>query len=246
MRRNGPAALWLVRHAESTGNVAREVAERGGFELLDLAERDADVPLTDRGRRQARDLGKWLAGLPAEQRPTVAVSSSYRRALDTAHEALAALGAVPLHADERLRDRELGVFDLHTKAGIEARHPQEAVRRRRLGKFYFRPLGGESWADVVLRLRSVLGEVSLDLPGERVVCFTHEAPILLTRYIVEELSEDELMTIARSTRLAHCSLTMYERGPDGGLRLVAFNASGMLHERGATSRVEPDVRASSA
>ncbi|WP_214370394.1 histidine phosphatase family protein [Pseudonocardia sp. H11422] len=241
MRRYGPAALWLVRHAESTGNLAREVAESGGAELLDLAERDADVPLSALGRQQASALGKWLAGLPAQQRPTVVMSSPYRRALDTAREATAALGAVPLDVDERLRDRELGILDLHTKAGIEARHPDESARRRRLGKFYYRPPGGESWADVALRLRSVLGDASLDLTGERVVWFTHEAPILLTRYILEELVEDELMTITRSTSLANCSVTIFEREPGDGLRLLTFNATEMLDEHGASPTAEPDA-----
>ncbi|MHA6793504.1 histidine phosphatase family protein [Pseudonocardia bannensis] len=235
-----------MRHAESTGNVAREVAESGGAELLDLAERDADVPLSDLGRRQASALAKWLAGLPADQRATAAMSSPYRRALDTAREATAALGAVPLYVDERLRDRELGVLDLHTKAGIEARHPDESARRRRLGKFYYRPPGGESWADVALRLRSVLGDASLDLTGDRVVWFTHEAPILLTRYIVEGLSEAELMTIARSTTLANCSVTIFERDAADGLRLVVFNATEMLDEHGASPTTEPDVHSDPA
>jgi probable phosphoglycerate mutase len=243
MRRKEPAALWVIRHAQSTGNVAREVAEAGGAELIEIAERDADVPLSDLGRRQAAAVGKWMGSLPPEQRPNVALSSPYRRALDTAREALAVLGPeFPLFVDERLRDRELGVLDLHTAAGVLARHPEEAARRRRLGKFYYRPFGGESWADVALRLRSALGDATLDLAGERVVWFTHEAPILLIRYIVERLSENELMDIARSTVLANGSVTRYELDPGGALQLVAFNVTEHLTEHGAQPTAEPDVR----
>lgn len=243
MPSNGPAALWLVRHAQSTGNVAREAAETNGAELLDLAERDADVPLSDLGEQQAKALGQWMAGLPPEEQPTLALSSPYRRALDTAVAVLAALDHVPLRVDERLRDRELGVLDLHTVAGILARHPDEAARRRHLGKFYYRAPGGESWADVALRLRSVLGDPMLDLDGGRIVWFTHEAPILLTRYILEQLSEEELMAVARSATVANCSLTRFECDPDAaGLRLLAFNVTPLLPAQGTRPTTESRVR----
>ena len=240
-----PAALWLVRHGQSTGNVASQTAESGGAELLDLDERDADVPLSDLGREQASALGRWMGGLPDEERPTLAITSPYRRAHDTARTALAELDGVPLRVDERLRDRELGVLDLHTTAGVLARHPDEAARRHRLGKFYYRPPGGESWADVALRLRAALGDPLLGQAGERVVWFLHEAPILLTRYIVEALSEAELMRIARSVQLANCGVSRFEGGPDD-LRLVAFNDVHPLPDEGARPTAEPGVRAEPA
>lgn len=201
------------------------------------------MPLSDQGQRQADAVGRWLAGLPQAHRPTVALSSPYRRARETARAALSGLDGVSLHVDERLRDRELGVLDLHTVAGILARHPEEAARRKRLGKLYHRPPGGESWADVALRLRAVLGDVKLDFAGERVVLFTHEAPVLLARYILEGLSEEELMRVARSTALANCSVTKYERGADQKLHLAAFNTTDMLDKEGARSTAEADVDA---
>ena len=58
-----PASLLLVRHAESAGNVARELAEANGDPLIDIALRDMDVPLSELGERQSRAVGLWLAGL---------------------------------------------------------------------------------------------------------------------------------------------------------------------------------------
>ena len=49
--------LWLVRHGESTGNVAATGAERAGAELIEIDVRDADVPLSQVGREQAEALG---------------------------------------------------------------------------------------------------------------------------------------------------------------------------------------------
>src|SRR5688572_4879383 len=56
-----PASLLLVRHAESLGNLAREAAEQSGAGFIDIAERDMDVDLSERGERQARAMGRWLA-----------------------------------------------------------------------------------------------------------------------------------------------------------------------------------------
>jgi probable phosphoglycerate mutase len=47
--------------------------------------------------------------------------------------------------DERLREKEFGILDRLTRAGIEEQFPDQAEFRRLLGKFYHRPPGGESW-----------------------------------------------------------------------------------------------------
>ena len=52
--------IWLARHGESAGNVASARAEVAGDELLAITTRDADTPLTDVGRRQAREVGTRL------------------------------------------------------------------------------------------------------------------------------------------------------------------------------------------
>src|SRR3954469_13229262 len=156
--------LGVVRHGESTGNVIATAAERDGVELIDIPERDADVPLSDTGREQAEAVGRWLVDLPADRRPDVAVVSTYLRARQTAALALEGLGLRPV-ADERLRDRELGVLDLPPGQGVRPRLPAESDRRKRLGKFYYRPPGGESWADVLLRLRSLRRDPRHEDPG---------------------------------------------------------------------------------
>jgi broad specificity phosphatase PhoE len=229
--------LAVVRHGESIGNAAAAEAEAGEAEVIDIAERDADVPLSDTGREQATALGRALAADP----PGVAVVSPYLRARQTAETALAGLH-VPVRVDERLRDRELGVLDLLTSHGVAARLPGEAQRRARLGKFYYRPPGGESWADVLLRLRSLLRDVRADHPDGRVVLFAHEALVLLVRYLVEGLDEAELMTIARRTTIANCSISSWRR-VDGLLRPETFNDVAHLHRDDAPVTRQEEVHA---
>ena len=39
-----PKRLWLVRHGQSEGNVARDAAHEAGLDVIDLDLRDVDVP----------------------------------------------------------------------------------------------------------------------------------------------------------------------------------------------------------
>src|SRR5438270_2350177 len=110
-----PESLWLLRHGESAGNVARDAAEASGLDMIEIALRDMDVPLSQRGEAQARAFGRWMATLPAGERPTAVVTSPYARAMMTADLALEAAGLragvdVDVVADERLREREFGVL----------------------------------------------------------------------------------------------------------------------------------------
>jgi 2,3-bisphosphoglycerate-dependent phosphoglycerate mutase len=229
--------LAVVRHGQSTGNVIAEHAERDGLETIDIPERDADVPLSDTGREQAAAVGQWLT----ENTPDVAIVSPYLRARQTAEIALGDTG-VPVVVDERLRDRELGVLDLLTGRGVQARLPGEAARRERHGKFYYRPPGGESWADVLLRLRALLREVREDHPDGRVVLFAHDATVLMIRYLAESLSEAELMAVASDTAVANCSVSSWRRA--GGMLVPdLFNHVEHLHREGATPTRQENVNA---
>ncbi|WP_324274822.1 histidine phosphatase family protein [Blastococcus brunescens] len=139
----GPSVLWLVRHGESMGNLADAQAQEAGAGRLELDVRDPDVELSDTGRAQAGALGTWLAALPEDERPTAVLSSPFARALTTAQLATADLG-IRVRTDERLRERDFGMFDRMTGAGIREQFPDEAARRDMLGKFYYRPPGGEA------------------------------------------------------------------------------------------------------
>jgi broad specificity phosphatase PhoE len=234
--------LGIVRHGESIGNVAATKAETDRVELIDILERDADVPLSQTGREQAAAVGRWLAELPRGQRPDVVVVSPYLRTVQTAELALDGLD-IPMVRDERLRDRELGILDLLTTHGIRTRLPAEATRRQRLGKFYYRPPGGESWADVALRLRSLLGDLRRDHADGRVLLVGHEAVVFLLRYLLENLTEADLTELARDSTLGNCSISSWRRGADGFLSLVDFNRVDHLRREGATPTREEEVHA---
>jgi broad specificity phosphatase PhoE len=152
------------------------------------------------------------------------LTSPYRRAADTARTAVESAGlALDVWPDERLRERDLGAFDGLTASGIRELHEVEAERRARTGKLYYRPPGGESWCDVALRVRSLLLTWREQHAGQRVAVVSHQAVIMCARFVLEELSEDELLSADRGDPLANCSLTTYTADPEGRLRLRTYN-----------------------
>jgi len=236
----GPSAVWLVRHGESEGNLADAQAHHAGAGRLHLDVRDPDVPLSDTGRAQAAALGRWLEALPERERPTAVLSSPFTRAVTTAQLATGPLG-LPVRTDERLRERDFGAFDGMTGAGIREQYPDEAGRRDLLGKFYYRPPGGESWADVALRIRSVLATEGLRYDCERLMIVAHQAVIMVFRYVLEELTEQELLEVDREQQVANASLTRYDRDADGNLRLTSFNDVDHLTAESEEVTEEPDA-----
>jgi broad specificity phosphatase PhoE len=230
----GLTELLLVRHGESQGNVAATLAGQAGAHVIEVPARDADVELSATGREQALALGRLFADFPEEQRAAAVWSSPYVRARQTAELAVKTGGwPAGILIDERLRDRELGILDMLTSAGVEARLPEEAARRRWVGKCYYRPPGGESWGDVVLRRRSLLADLERQPGAGRVVLVCHDALILLLRYILEGLTEPEILDIAATSTVLNASLTRLVR-PDGAgpWILEGFNMADHLVSEG--------------
>lgn len=233
----GVAELVLVRHGESEGNLADRAALDAEQAELDLDVRDADVPLSETGEEQARAVREHLRGLPEQERPTAVLSSPYARARQTAEIATEGLD-LSLVVDERIRERDLGAFDGLTWIGIEEHYPRESARREKIGKFYYRPPGGESWSDVVLRVRQVLLELQERYAGERLWLFSHQATIMSFRVAIEGLEEKDVLAVDKKTPLANCSLTVYRPGDDG-LELVAYGDTTAVDRAGEQVTHEP-------
>ncbi|MEJ8810544.1 histidine phosphatase family protein [Variovorax ureilyticus] len=245
--------LWLVRHGQSAGNVARDAAEEGGLAMIDLAWRDIDVPLSELGVEQSVALGKWFGSLPADERPDVLLCSPYERARETAR--LIAMHTEPasadieLRIDERLREKEFGILDRLTKLGIRQKHPELSEQRVHVGKFYFRPPGGESWCDVILRLRSLLEMVTREYPDRRVLVVAHQVIVNCTRYLLEQMGEKQILEIDRQGDVPNCAVTSYRApprpasSPSRPMQLDLVNFIAPLREAAAAVTTEPDLPA---
>jgi broad specificity phosphatase PhoE len=184
-----------------------------------------DVPLSELGLQQAGAFGQWLSSSDMNP-PEIVLSSPYRRAIETAEAASRSSGlSFAIDQDERLRERDLGAMDLLTTKGFSARYPEEARHRERIGKFYYRPPGGESWVDVALRCRSLLDTIARDHAGTRVLLITHEVVIIVMRYVLERMDETRALALSRDGAVANCSLTSYsDKGGELALDTVDWVA----------------------
>jgi broad specificity phosphatase PhoE len=217
MQQDWPRTLWIVRHGQSAGNVARDAAEAAGLHVIDIPHRDIDTPLSELGEQQAVALGHWFGELPPARRPEVVLCSPYVRARDTARLLMDAAGfstrTVRLRADERLREKEFGILDRLTVAGIRQKYPELSEQRAHVGKFYFRPPGGESWCDVILRLRSLVEMVAREHGSQRVLVVAHQVTVNCLRYLLENMDEQGILDIDRQADVPNCGVTSYEYDP---------------------------------
>ncbi len=142
--------LWLIRHGETDWNRGRRV--QGHSESV----------LTERGQEQAKQLAQRLAGTDFDR----IYCSDLGRAQKTA---MLAFPGRRFELDTRLRELAGGIFEGKT---VEEMTPAERELRKKVvkGDIHVRPEGGESYADLMLRVQEWLAE----LPASgRVACVTH-------------------------------------------------------------------------
>ena len=147
--------ILLARHGETESN--RERRFQGQL----------DVPLSDRGREQARELAERAA---AEERPIAAIyTSPLVRARETAEIVGERLGLEP-RPDDRLKEVDVGDWERRLKDDVARDEPEAWAAFRRAGE-EFRFPGGESFADQQARVLAALDEITArgDLPA-LVVC----------------------------------------------------------------------------
>jgi broad specificity phosphatase PhoE len=250
MEQKWPQRIWLVRHGQSAGNVARDAAEAAKGMMIDIAERDVDVPLSELGKQQSQALADWFAALPADQQPNVVLHSPYLRAADTARIVKAGIdpdSMLSATVDERLREKEFGILDRLTTHGIAEQYPNLYQQRQHVGKFYFRPPGGESWCDVILRLRSLLDTITREFAQERVLIVGHQVTVNCFRYLLERLDEATILEYDRLGDVPNCSVTSYRFDPAAGKRgklvLDQVNFVAPLEAAGTPVTVSKDVPA---
>jgi 2,3-bisphosphoglycerate-dependent phosphoglycerate mutase len=219
--------LVIVRHGESERNVSKVAATDAGLFEYGGEVRDVDVQLTVRGQAQAKETGKHLA---RKLRFDRVFTSPYLRTIQTTQLMVREFENVPeIVSEERIREKEFGILDGLTKKGIDRKYPEEAKRKQLVGKYYYRPPGGESYPDVCLRIHSFLGTLTRDFACRSVLAVCHSVIVLAFRRLLERLSESDLLAIDGNPdqEVRNCSVTWYAfdlaAGANGKLVLKQFN-----------------------
>ena len=82
--------------------------------------------------------------------------------------------------------------------------------------------------------------------SKRVLLVGHSVVVLCMRYLLEHMTEEQILKIDRENEVANCSVTSYVHdataGPKGQLRLELFNFVAPLEEAGAPVTSKPDAK----
>jgi broad specificity phosphatase PhoE len=147
--------LYYIRHGETDWNVEGRLQGRH------------DPALNAVGRRQAAACAEILRDLLARDGQAAAgcayAASPLQRARQTAEIMRAALGLAPgdYRVDARLAEIGFGAWEGLTLREVRSRAPQALAARER-DKWDFVPPGGESYAQVALRMREWYGTLDGD------------------------------------------------------------------------------------
>jgi broad specificity phosphatase PhoE len=143
--------LLLVRHAETESNTRK------------ILQGHADTPLTARGLEQAGRLAQRLTG----RRIDAVYSSDLLRARRTAEIVMQGRDVV-MQFDERLRERCFGEFQGRAVSDLES-----ALKASGLTRDVFRPVAGENYGDVEVRISAFLEHACARHAGSTVLVVSH-------------------------------------------------------------------------
>ena len=215
LQQKWPNRLVIVRHGQSIYNEERELINRGVLitytrNVKDI--RNADVRLSGVGEKQA---AKTAVGLKKDYGNfDLIFASPFRRACHTARIIARRFPKARFVIEERVREKEFGIADGLTPEEIKGRFPYEFERKQKEKKYYYRPIGGESYPDVNLRVWSFLSSMVREYSGKNILVVCHSAVMLSFRKLMEKFTEAELLEIDRTDDLKNCAVLSYKYDPN--------------------------------
>jgi broad specificity phosphatase PhoE len=129
--------------------------------------------------------------------------------------------SVKAYEDPRLAEAQRGVWHTMTTEQMKNRFPEELIRKEREGFYHYRPLGGENWPDIELRIHSFLGTLSRDCADKKVLCVVHGHWLILFQRLIHHHTIEESLNMYKNKNFENASVTIYEgEEVDGKSRLV--------------------------
>ncbi len=162
----------VIRHGESV-SVAQGV--------MSTEPGDAEDKLTEKGKEESVEVAKKLSG----EKIDMIVSSNFTRTHETSNIIAQELGITDIVVDEALHEINLGVYDGKTvyEAGLFF-----------LGDGWYekRPEGGESHADVRLRVAKFIFDLDTRYQNKTILIVTHGAPGQMLSSVAARATQDTL------------------------------------------------------
>jgi len=208
---NLPVDLVLVRHGESEGNIYGKMPDDGKRQKLH-SRHTSDYRLTDLGRLQAQRAGMILR----EQIGSFdkMYCSEYVRAVETA-------GHMNLPESQFQTSSEIREIQAGTQRGMQESpglSEHNASLKKITGGGWWNPhkgVGGESYADLTLRLRAFLHHLQESAAGLRVLVVCHAHVIRAFRALLEDVKAPEFQSIM-DWKIPNCHIRWYSRRESPG------------------------------
>ena len=197
-----PAVALLVRHGRTPTTGAT------------LPGRTKGLHLSDEGRAQAEAVAARLAEL--KRRPVAVYASPLERTVETARPIAAALG-VKVQVDKGLLECDFGEWTGADLKALARRREWQQVQHHPSG---FRFPGGESFAEMQLRIVAALDRLGAAHRGASFVAVSHADPI---RELVATAAGVPLDLFQR-LMVSTCSVSAV-RYASNGPRVICVNAS---------------------
>ena len=147
--------IILIRHGETEWNSQKRMQGHSNSDLSSV------------GQAQIQALGQWMKNVPFD----LIYSSDSLRAKQTA-EAITQFSGHELQFDQRLREKNLGVFEGLTSEEARERHPEVFRLFKTAGSTYVIDKG-ESTQQLQDRALEIVNEIRIKHPEERVLLVTH-------------------------------------------------------------------------
>ena len=204
----------IVRHGQSLYNEERELVNRGILKTYTKkikGVRNADIPLSKKGRAQAERTARFLKKQYGDF--DLIFVSPFIRATETARIIAKKFPRARFTVEERIREKEFGIADGLTPRELETIFPYEYARKQKEKKYYFRPIGGESYPDLNLRVWSFITSIVREYPRKKILVVSHSAVMLAFRKLLEKFNETEILRIDREDELKNCAMILYSYDP---------------------------------
>lgn len=201
-----PTILMLVRHGQTTGNLA------GGR----LLQGRTDLPLTVEGFRQARRLASRLEPGSFE----AIYASPLQRAAATAREIAVVHRGVPVTWCHALQEIDCGRLDGLDVDTVRRRHPASWEANQRQDDPDFRWPGGESYRELRRRSVEACDRIAALHPGSPVLVVTHAGVVNQVVGSVTAVDPARWEVL----RPGHCTVTTVQWHPRER-RLLEFDRS---------------------
>ena len=171
--------IYFLRHGQTDWNV--ELRLQG----------QKDIPINATGRAQAIQNGKDLANLLDDSQRFRYIASPLGRTRETMNIVRMELGlpSYGYETDDRLKEISFGLWETHTIEELRKVEP-DGVAQREADKFHFRPPQGESYEQLLERVKSWLPYVSEDAV---VVC--HGGILRMLEILFNGTEPDEIMQV---------------------------------------------------